>query len=88
MKCPDCRSPMQLKKGKSGKFFLGCTGYPKCSHTEFATEDMIVSYFYYKNPNGKRCPRDNTSLEPCLGKYGMYIRCNGIERHTFRLDEV
>ena len=49
---------------------------------------MIVSYFYYKNPNGKRCPRDNTSLEPCLGKYGMYIRCNGIERHTFRLDEV
>ena len=88
VKCPDCRSPMQLKKGKSGKFFLGCTGYPKCSHTEFATEDMIVSYFYYKNPNGKRCPRDNTSLEPCLGKYGMYIRCNGIERHTFRLDEV
>ena len=79
---------MQLKKGKTGKFFLGCTGYPKCNHTEFATKDMLDSYFYFKNPNGKRCPRDNTSLDPCLGKYGMYVRCNGIERHTFRLDEV
>ena len=88
VKCPVCKSPMQLKKGKSGKFFLGCTGYPKCDHTEFATEDMIDSYFYYHNPNGKHCPRDNTSLEPCLGRYGMYIRCNGLERHTFKLDEI
>ena len=88
VKCPECKSPMQLKKGKTGKFFLGCTGFPQCSHSEFATEEMIESYFYYNNPKGKRCPRDNTSLDPCLGKYGMYIRCNGIERHTFRLDEV
>ena len=88
VKCPECHSPMQLKKGKTGKSFLGCTGYPKCNHTEFATKDMLDSYFYFKNPNGKRCPRDNTSLDPCLGKYGMYVRCNGIERHTFRLDEV
>ena len=88
VKCLECKSPMQLKKGKTGKFFLGCTGFPQCSHSEFATEEMIESYFYYNNPKGKRCPRDNTSLDPCLGKYGMYIRCNGIERHTFRLDEV
>lgn len=88
VKCPKCRGPMQLKKGKSGKFFLGCEHYPQCGHTEFVTEEMVDSYFYYHNSDGKHCPRDHTSLEPCLGRYGLYIRCNGIERHTFKLDEI
>ena len=88
VKCPKCRGPMQLKKGKSGKFFLGCEHYPQCGHTEFVTEEMVDSYFYYHNPDGKHCPRDHTSLEPCLGRYGLYIRCNGIEKHTFKLDEI
>lgn len=88
LKCPECQSPLRLKKGKTGKFFLGCTNYPKCNHTEFVTEDMVMSYFYFKNPEGRRCPRDHTSLEPCVGKYGLFIRCNGIDRHKFSLDEV
>ena len=31
--CPDCGSPLQIKRGKYGKF-IGCTGYPKCRHIE------------------------------------------------------
>jgi len=88
LKCPECGSPLRLKKGKTGKFFLGCSNYPKCGHTEWVTEEMVTDYFYYQNPDGKRCPRDHTSLDPCAGKYGLYIRCNGLERHTFKLDEV
>ncbi len=88
LKCPDCQSPLRLKKGKTGKFFLGCTSYPKCGHTEFVTEDIAIAYFYFRNPNGKRCPQDHTSLEPCVGKYGLYIRCNGLNRHTYKLDQV
>ena len=87
-KCPDCRSPLQLKKGKTGKFFLSCTRYPLCNHTEWVTEDMVTSYFYFNNPNGKLCPCDHTSLDPCVGKYGLYVRCNGLDRHTFKLDEI
>lgn len=88
LKCPECQSPLRLKKGKTGKFFLGCTNYPRCSHTEFVTEDMVISYFYFKNSSGMKCPHDHTSLEPCVGKYGLYIRCNGMDRHRFKLDEV
>lgn len=88
VKCPECHSPMQLKKSKSGKFFLGCTNYPQCGCTDFVSEDMVSAYFYYHNPNGKFCSHDHTSLEPCVGRYGLYIRCNGIQRHNFRLDEI
>lgn len=31
--CPECGSGMEVKRGKHG-YFLGCTGYPKCRHTE------------------------------------------------------
>jgi len=31
--CPKCGSPMARRTGKHGSF-LGCTGYPRCRHTE------------------------------------------------------
>jgi DNA topoisomerase-1 len=32
--CPDCGEPVEVRKSKkSGKRFVGCTGYPKCSRT-------------------------------------------------------
>jgi DNA topoisomerase-1 len=31
--CPQCGSPLQVKRGKYGKF-IGCTGYPKCRYIE------------------------------------------------------
>ncbi len=46
LKCPECQSPLRLKKGKTGKFFLGCTNYPRCNHTEFVTEDMVITELY------------------------------------------
>ena len=88
LKCPDCQSPLCLKKSTKSKFFLACSNYPRCKHTELVTEKMVYDYFYYKNPDGKRCPRDNSSLEPCVGRYGLYVRCNWIDKHTFKLDEV
>ncbi len=88
LKCPECQSPMCFKKSRNSRFYLACTGYPRCSHTEYITEKMVYDYFYYKNPDGKRCLYDNSSLVPCVGKYGLYIRCNWIDRHTFKLDEV
>jgi len=32
--CPDCSSPMIKRKSKWGSgFWLGCSGYPRCSKT-------------------------------------------------------
>jgi len=31
--CPECKSKMVVRNGRYGKFW-GCTGYPKCRHTE------------------------------------------------------
>ncbi len=31
--CPECGSQMRIRPGKYG-LFVGCSGYPKCTHTE------------------------------------------------------
>ena len=37
--CPDCGQPMVIRSGSRGRF-LGCSGYPKCRHTENLPEDI------------------------------------------------
>jgi len=32
-KCPKCGKPLILRRSIYGQF-IGCTGYPKCRHTE------------------------------------------------------
>ena len=87
-KCPECGNFLELKRGKSGKFFLACKGYPSCDHKEFVTVDLIEKYFRTYGPLGKRCDICNCSLEAKLGKYGVYIQCCGMERHKYKMDEI
>ena len=89
VKCSVCKGKMKLKKSKKGKFFLGCSNYPACSHTELAQKSMVEDYFYFNNENGKHCPKDNTSLEAKMGPFGLYVCCcNGLEKHFYKLDEI
>lgn len=89
VKCSVCKGKMKLKKSKKGKFFLGCSDYPACSHTELAQVSMVEDYFYFNNDDGKHCPIDNTSLEAKMGPFGIYVCCcNGLEKHFYKLDEV
>ena len=37
--CPDCGKPLVIRSGRRGKF-LGCSGYPKCRHTEDVPDDL------------------------------------------------
>ena len=37
--CPDCGKHMVIRSGRRGQF-LGCSGYPKCSHTENLPDDL------------------------------------------------
>ncbi|MFP4000986.1 MAG: reverse transcriptase-like protein [Thermoplasmata archaeon] len=36
--CPECGEEMVVREGEYGKFW-GCTGYPKCEHTERYEDD-------------------------------------------------
>lgn len=32
--CPDCGSPLALKRARTGSRFIACTAFPKCKHAE------------------------------------------------------
>jgi DNA topoisomerase-1 len=38
--CVECGKPLVVRQGKRGPF-LGCSGYPKCRHTEEAPADVL-----------------------------------------------
>lgn len=88
-KCPVCGKPMQLKKSRNQKYFLSCSGYPSCKHTEFVETEFVEEYFYHKgNKNGMLCPRYGCSLEAKISRYGIYVQCCGGKRHKYGLDEI
>lgn len=88
-KCPVCGKPMQLKKSRNQKYFLSCSGYPSCKHTEFVETEFVEEYFYHKgNKNGMLCPRCGCSLEAKISRYGVYVQCCGGKRHKYGLDEI
>ncbi len=39
--CPDCGKKLVLRSGRRGNF-LGCSGYPKCRHTEDVPADLEI----------------------------------------------
>lgn len=85
-KCPVCGKPMQLKKSRNQKYFLSCSGYPSCKHTEFVETEFVE---YHKgNKNGMLCPRCGCSLEAKISRYGIYVQCCGGKRHKYGLDEI
>lgn len=88
-KCPVRGKPMQLKKSRNQKYFLSCSGYPSCKHTEFVETEFVEEYFYHKgNKNGMLCPRCGCSLEAKISRYGIYVQCCGGKRHKYGLDEI
>jgi len=88
-KCPVCGKPMQLKKSRNQKYFLSCSGYPSCKHTEFVETEFVEEYFYHKgNKNGMLCPRCGCSLEAKISRYGIYVQCCGGKRHKYGLDGI
>lgn len=87
--CAECgKGNMLLKKSKKGKFYLRCSNYPSCNNRAYVDPDYVNDYFYFRNKDGKHCPRDHTSLEAKLGPYGVYVCCNAVERHFYKLDEI
>jgi len=39
--CQECGSPMKLRTGRGGTYFLGCSKYPKCKGTRELSEELL-----------------------------------------------
>lgn len=88
-RCAKCGKPMKLCKGKTGKFFVGCSDYPACKYIERVDTSMVDDYLMGCGENGLRCPQDGLSLEAAKGPYGVYVRCcAAFHKHIFKLDQI
>ena len=79
-KCPKCKNPMQLMKGRSGKYFLKCS---MCGELAYLTPDFTN---WYINRESVRCPIHHCEIEAKLGQYGIYVRCG--RGHYIKPDEI
>lgn len=86
--CDDCGKPLRLVKSKYGKFFMSCSGYPKCKHSEIVTDEILAEYLYRNSETGQKCPKCHYTLESKIGPRGIYVSCTGLTRHNYRLDQI
>ncbi|WP_303817383.1 AAA domain-containing protein [Selenomonas ruminantium] len=86
--CDECGKPLRLIKSKYGKFFISCSGYPKCRHSELVSEEILDEYLYRNSETGQKCPKCHYTLEPKIGPRGIYVSCTGLTRHNFSLDKI
>ena len=86
--CDDCGKPLRLVKSKYGKFFMSCSGYPKCKHSEIVTDEILDEYLYRNSETGQKCPKCHYTLESKIGPRGIYVSCTGLTRHNYRLDQI
>jgi DNA topoisomerase I len=55
--CPKCQKPLSLKYSfRTRGWFIGCSGYPSCDHTEKQNE---INYNKGSEQLDKVCPREN-----------------------------
>ena len=74
--CPECGRPMQVKRGRRGRF-LACTGYPECKTTQ-------------PYPIGIQCPRedcDGELVERRSSRGVTFYSCNRFPECRFSLSE-
>lgn len=68
--CPQCQSPLQLKRGKQG-LFLGCSAYPACDYIKpLHQESRIIKDL------AETCPECGAFLQVKQGHFGIFIGCS------------
>ena len=77
--CPKCGRPLELKVSRFGQF-LGCTGYPECTHTEPLEKKEAEAL-------GEACPQCGRPLVRKEGRYGSFIACSGYPECGYTRDD-
>lgn len=68
--CPQCHSPLQLRRGKQG-LFLGCSSYPQCDYLK-----PIHQASHIIKTLDEQCPECQSPLQLKQGHFGMFIGCS------------
>lgn len=79
-KCPICKKPLKLSKGKSGKTILWCK---ECQKTSLLSPDDINHYMLI---NHVKCPLHKCEMTAKVGPYGLYIKCDA--GHYVKPEEI
>ena len=79
-KCPTCKHPLKMSKGKSGKTILWCK---ECQKTSLLSPDDINHYMLIKHV---KCSQHKCEMTAKVGQYGLYIRCDA--GHYVKPEEI
>ena len=79
-KCPTCKHPLKMSKGKSGKTILWCK---ECQKTSLLSPDDINHYMRIKHV---KCSQHKCEMTAKVGQYGLYIRCDA--GHYVKPEEI
>lgn len=82
VKCPKCKSPMSLAKGKSGKVYMRCTS-PSCKEIAYLTPEITN---WYIKKEGITCPYHHCGIHASVGQYGIYVKCE--QGHYLKANEI
>ncbi len=74
--CPECGKPMVVRSGKRGDFW-GCTGYPKCKHTESIEAESSPGESAEEEIPERKCPNCGKTLVLKKGRRGPFLACPG-----------
>ncbi len=78
--CKVCGAPMNLSRGRSGKYILKCS---ECDSFDFLTIHTMNKYLDEINAKCSMCGKN---LYAGLGMYGLYVKCS--EGHFIKLSEL
>ncbi len=65
--CPVCGKPLVIKKSKTGKIFIGCSGFPECHYIKKEAPEFV----------GENCPECGAPLVYKVNKRGeKFVGCS------------
>ncbi|NGX31897.1 MAG: hypothetical protein K940chlam8_01283, partial [Chlamydiae bacterium] len=74
-KCPKCGKNLQKIWSRS-KYFLGCSGYPDCPHTEsLAAKDFRKEDYAQDFDWDQKCPKCTANMTLRHGQFGAFLGC-------------
>ncbi len=74
--CPRCGKPLETRKGTYGTY-LDCTDYPKCKYTYDLSSKNVAETKQISTNTPSSCPKCGKKLALYIGKYGIFLGCNG-----------
>ncbi|MEW5806891.1 MAG: type I DNA topoisomerase [Acidobacteriota bacterium] len=74
LNCPECGKPMVKKWGRYG-YFLACSGYPDCKHTQELAENGEEAH-EFADETEETCEKCGNRMVVKKGRFGRFLACS------------